>query len=397
MGSSNASVALAVVSGSEFGVLAVSPGTATVTVTASDPGGLSARMSFLVTVQPETQTEVVISGVEPTVLVEGKEARITGSGFSATAVQNQVSVGGRGARVTAATRTSLTIMVPRADCLSPRREELRVAVGSKSDARTVRVTPRSLETEPGNYWYTYGGNGCLHLAGNAPGAEYLIGVVSSAENPASVTGVTLTGTPWDASAVGAEGGRIVVAAENGAREGVSQSAMAALAQGPFRSVAAFDRGPFRPEAATPMANGLQEWPLADDTLRMRARAHNEIMARNEALLRRLGRAIRPAFGGCAARTAGWGYTVVVCGLPRGWDVHPFWAGARRGAAGWEQFDLARRPRQSHRDLHRLGVGEPGCFLLGQHQGRSRRLLRWPIRRGWQPSFPGADDEGGESG
>ena len=148
VGSSNASVALAVVSGSEFGVLAASPGTATVTVTASDPGGLSARMSFRVTVQPETQAEVVISGVEPTVLVEGQEAIITGSGFSATAAQNQISVGGRGARVTAATRTSLTIMVPRADCLPPRREVLRVAVGSKSDARTVRVTPRSLETEP---------------------------------------------------------------------------------------------------------------------------------------------------------------------------------------------------------------------------------------------------------
>ena len=295
VGSSNASVALAVVSGSEFGVLAVSPGTATVTVTASDPGGLSARMSFLVTVQPETQAEVVISGVEPTVLVEGQEARITGSGFSATAVQNQVSVGGRGARVTAATRTSLTIMVPAADCLSPRREELRVAVGSESDARTVRVTPRSLETEPGNYWHTYGGNGCLHLAGNAPGGEYLIGVVSSSEDPASLTGFTLTGTPWDASAVGAEGGRIVVAAERGAVEEMSQSATVALAQGPFRSTTTFDQEPVSPMTAASVGGDFDEWPLAADTLRMRrARAHNEIMARNEALLRRLGRATRPA-------------------------------------------------------------------------------------------------------
>ena len=110
-GSSNAAVVLAVVSGGEFGIVALSAGSAVVTVTASDPGGLTAQLSFRVTVQPETQTEVVISGVEPAVLVEGAEARITGSGFSATAAQNQVSVGGRGARVTAATQMSLTIVV----------------------------------------------------------------------------------------------------------------------------------------------------------------------------------------------------------------------------------------------------------------------------------------------
>ena len=294
-GSSNAAVVLAVVSGGEFGIGAVSVGSAVVSVTASDPEGLSAQLSFRVTVQPETQAEVVISGVEPAVLVEGAEARITGSGFSATAAQNQVSVGGRGARVTTATRTSLTIMVPRADCLPPRREELRVAVGSRSGARTVGVTPRSLETELGSYWSTYRGNGCLHLAGNASGGQYLIGVVSNSEDPASLTGVTLTGTPWDASAVGAERGRIVVAAETGALEEASQGAMAALAEGPFRSVAAFDQEPVFPTATASMGTDFGEWPLAADTLRMwRARAHNEIMARNEALLRRLGRATRPA-------------------------------------------------------------------------------------------------------
>ncbi len=104
-GSSNAAVVLAVVSGSEFGIVALSAGSALVTVTASDPGGLSAQLSFRVTVQPEPQAEVVISGVEPGVLVEGASARITGSGFSATASQNQVSVGGRRAQVTTATQT----------------------------------------------------------------------------------------------------------------------------------------------------------------------------------------------------------------------------------------------------------------------------------------------------
>ncbi|MCY3705463.1 MAG: Ig-like domain-containing protein [Gammaproteobacteria bacterium] len=294
-GSSNAAVVLALVSGAEFGIGAVSVGSAVVTVTASDPGGLSAQFSFRVTVQPGTQTEVVISGVEPTVLVEGAEARITGSGFSATTAQNQVSLGGRGARVTAATGTSLTIVVPRADCLPPRREELRVAVGSENDTRTVGVTPQSLEVEPNHYWYTYGGNGCLHLPGSASRGEYLIGVTSSSENAASLTGITLTGTPWDASTVATENGRLVVAADGEALDDASRSGMAVLAQGPFNASAAF-----APQSALPMApasagGGIGEWPLAADTLRMRrARAHNEIMARNQALLRRLGRATRPA-------------------------------------------------------------------------------------------------------
>ena len=294
-GSSNAAVVLALVSGGEFGIGAVSVGSAVVTVTASDPGGLSAQLSFQVTVQPKAQAEVVISGVEPGVLVEGASARITGSGFSATAAQNQVSVGGRGARVTAATGTSLTIMVPRADCLPPRREELRVAVGSNSDVRTVGVTPQSLDIEPNRYWYTYGGNGCLDLSGSASGGEYLIGVASISEDPASLTGVTLTGTPWDASVVATESGRIVVAADGEALEEASRSGMAALAQGPFSASAAFARQPTLPMAPSSTSGGIGEWPLADDTLRMRrVRAHNEVMARNQALLRRLGRATRPA-------------------------------------------------------------------------------------------------------
>lgn len=294
-GSSNAAVVVTEVSGGEFGIVALSAGSAVVTVTASDPGGLSAQLSFRVTVQPKTQTEVVISGVEPAVLVEGAEARITGSGFSATTAQNQVSLGGRGARVTAATGTSLTIIVPRADCLPPRREELRVAVGSKSDARTVGVTPQSLEVEPNHYWYTYGGNGCLHLPGNASGGEYLIGVVSSAENAASLTGVTVTGTPWDASVVAAESGRSVVAADGEALEEASRSGMAALAQGAFSASAAVALQPALPMVPASAGGGMGEWPLAADTLRMRrTRAHNEIMARNEALLRRLGRTTWPA-------------------------------------------------------------------------------------------------------
>lgn len=297
-GSSNAAIVLAVVSGGEFGIVALSAGSAIVTVTASDPGGLSAQFSFRVTVQPGTQTEVVISGVAPAVLVEGASARIIGSGFSATTAQNQVSVGGVAARVTSASATMLSITVPWSDCLPPRREELRVTVGSKSDARTVGVTPRSqedMELEPGWYRSTSAGYGCVYLPADVSGGEYLIGVVSSSENPSSLTGVTLTGTPGDATVVAADGGRIVVAAETQTVEQTNPNAMAALTQGPFRLAAAFNRGTDLSMAAASVGSSLDEWPLAHDTLRTRrARAHNEIMARNDAVLRRIGQATRPA-------------------------------------------------------------------------------------------------------
>ncbi len=288
--SSDTVVATAKVADNTLTVGGASAGIATITVTATDPGQLGARLSFQVTVE----ADVVILEIEPAVLVEGAEARITGSGFSAKAARNRVSVGGRLARMTAATPTSLTIMVPAADCLPPRREGLRVEVGSRSNTQTVGVTPRSLETEPGSSWYTSAGNGCLHLAGNASGGEYLIGVVSISQDPASLTDVTLTGTPWDSSAVGAEGGRIVGAAERGAVEEVGLGALEALTQGPFSLPAALDPRPGSRMAGASVG-GLSIESLAADTLRMRrVRAHNEIMARNQALLRRLGRANRPA-------------------------------------------------------------------------------------------------------
>ena len=232
-GSSNAAVVLALVSGAEFGIGAVSVGSAVVTVTASDPGGLSAQFSFRVTVQPGTQTEVVISGVEPAVLVEGAEARITGSGFSATASQNQVSLGGLVARVTSASATSLSIVVPWSDCLPPRRDELRVSVGSESDARTVGVTPRSAdyysEFQAGFYVYSYAGSGCVHAPGSRTGAEYLLGVVSISEDPASLTALTLSGTPGDATVVGTASH--VVASTRDAKNAVTKAPFDVLVSG----------------------------------------------------------------------------------------------------------------------------------------------------------------------
>ena len=287
-GSSNAAVVLAAASGGEFSIVALSTGTATVTVTASDPGSLSARLSFQVTVRPVTQAPVVISGIAPSVLVEGASARITGSGFSIAAAQNQVSVGGVAARVTSASATSLSIVVPWSDCLPPRRDELRVSVGSQSDARTIGVTPRTPEDlELQQYWYrySYAGNGCVHLPGGVSGGEYLIGVVSTSEVPSSVARVTLVGTSGDASVVGAD--RSVVALP---RPSSDVDAMVSLEGQPIRRVA----------ASAPQSM-LEDLVVPDDSIRMNwAQAHNRIMARNEALLRELGRAGRPPLAPVAA-------------------------------------------------------------------------------------------------
>ncbi len=300
--SSNTAVALtAVVENEVLGVVGVSPGAATVTFTATDADGLSARIVFAVTVTRGSQGGVTITGTDPAVLLEGAPATVFGSGFSTTASQNQVTVGGRGARVVSASATSLSIIVPLADCLPPRREELRVSVGASAEARTVGVTPgtrEDLELDPGWYRSTSKGNGCLHLPASASGGEFMIGVVSVSENAASLTGVTLAGTPGDATVVGAERGRVVVADGAGdVGSGMASSqggeAMAAFADGPFRPMAPFAGGGMR--TAVPSGAGAQEWPLVDDTLRQaRARAHNEMMARNQALLRTLGRSARVA-------------------------------------------------------------------------------------------------------
>ena len=278
--SSNPEVVSSSVTGDVLLVQGLSPGTATVTFSAFDPDELRARIVFDVAVLGP----VAISGTVPVVLLEGKAATVFGSGFSPIASENHVYVGELPARVTAVTGTALSIEVPLADCLPPRRAELRVDVRLRSDARIVGVTPQSeedLALEPGWYRNTRAGNGCLHLPGNALGGEYLIGVVSVSEDPASLTGFSLTGTPGDATVVGAASPRVVV----GADLGTGQRTRAVTdSEGPPRVVTSQSVTAARTEA----------W-LPADTLQMRwKRAHGDIMARNEALIRRLGRANRSA-------------------------------------------------------------------------------------------------------
>ena len=301
--SSNTGVATVTTSGSSVTVSGVAVGMVTITVTATDPGQLSAQQRFPVTVTgSQPGNPVVISGVRPSVLVEGGAATISGSGFSAIAAENRVSVGGTAASVTSASATNLSIRVPEADCLPPRRVELRVSVGNLSDARTVGVTPLSREDmELSQNWYRYSapGDGCVHLPGSVSGAEYLIGVVSTSETPSSLTPVTLNGTPGDVTVLAAASHTVASA---GARAGFIDKA-------PFESLAAAGA----PAQATPPADlRLEELSIATDSLRIRrAGAHNEMMARNQALLRELGRSSLPEVADVQYRQLAVGDTIAL--------------------------------------------------------------------------------------
>ena len=272
-GTTDASIVLAVVSGSDFGILAVSPGSATVTVTATDEDGLSASQGFQVTVQ--AQGAVTITRVEPTVLIEGAPATIHGSGFSGVPGNNTVLIDGFRATVTVATSTSLSVTVPYADCRPPRKVQLQVTVGSLTDARTVGVTPLSredLELPQGYYKVTPAGYGCLHLPGDPTGGDYLIGVVSTSEDAADLTSVTMTSTLGDPTVLAEASAATVVATRpqpTMLAAGLSSTGFQPALPG---STAAAGTFPIE-QSAGPQ----RDWEQ-----------HNRIMAANEELLRRLG-------------------------------------------------------------------------------------------------------------
>ena len=271
-GTTDASIVLAIVSGGDFGIVGVSPGTATVTVTATDGDGRSARQSFQVTVQ--AQGAVIITQVEPTVLLEGAPATIRGSGFSNIRGNNTVLIDGLRATVTAASPTSLSVVVPYSDCLPPRRAQLSVTVLSLSDARTVGVTPRTpedLALPLGFYAYTHAGNGCLYLPGDAAGGEYIIGVVSTSEVPSSLTPVSMTSILGDATVL-ADAPTVAAFQPPPHAEGISEASAARI------------------PPTLPAASNGTEVPLGQEGVgpRRNWERHNEMMAANEELLRRLG-------------------------------------------------------------------------------------------------------------
>ena len=74
------SVATASVSGSDLKVIGEAPGSATITVTATDPGGLSATQTLEVTVNSANRAPTVSGAIPDQVLVENTEATVDISG-----------------------------------------------------------------------------------------------------------------------------------------------------------------------------------------------------------------------------------------------------------------------------------------------------------------------------
>ena len=214
---------------------------------------------------------VAITGTDPPVLLEGQAATITGFGFSRIAAWNRVSIGGIDAKVTAATATSLSIDVPRSDCLPPRTAQLHVTSPQGAATGTVSVSPRSRDDlELDRYWYryTYAGNGCLHLPGNVSGGEYLIGVTSTSETADFLAQVVLTGMPGNPAVVVPD----LIA-------GGPESGTASLA-------GSLD---VRPDDVAPLSTHMSVPSVELSGPTRNHAAHNGLMARSLALLEELGR------------------------------------------------------------------------------------------------------------
>lgn len=274
--SADEAVATAALAGAGLTVTGVSRGETTVTVTGTDTGGLSVSQSFSVTVDG-----VTIRTAEPEVLLEGRAATILGSGFSTAIQNNLVLIDGVPAPVTEASSTRLSILVPRAECLPPKRAELRITVLGLTDTLSLGVSPRTqadLDLKTGWYRYTYAGNGCLHLPGNAEGGEWLIGVMSTSPTAASLARVTLTGISGDLRTFAAADAASLASAAAAPEEDVAKEGIA------FAGTIPDDLSPGDPGALAGSSTGPEPPP----GLRQDWERHDKLMADTEELLRRLG-------------------------------------------------------------------------------------------------------------
>ncbi|MDE3126689.1 MAG: Ig-like domain-containing protein [Gemmatimonadota bacterium] len=169
----------------------VSAGTATVTATSE---GRSGSAAITVTAGAPDAT-VAIASVAPTVLRPGVAMTITGSGFSAIASADTVTVDGAAAIVTAASTTQLTATAPTSlPCAPTHPATLRVAAGAHSAtaAPTLQVgTSTTLAVGASSVIASAGTLACLELP--ATSGNYVVSVFNDLPAPTSVTGFRLAG------------------------------------------------------------------------------------------------------------------------------------------------------------------------------------------------------------
>ncbi len=165
--------------------------TVTLRAIATGPGG--APLTGSPRIFSAVAHNVRVESVSPTPLVEGQPATLTGTGFDPNAANNLITVDGVAAAVTAASATSLTIMVPTYDCKPQRPVSLKVTVsGIPSRPKADSLRPASFLTlaageqlilqNPADF--------CLQFERASGSESYLIGVQSVSERATDLTAVT---------------------------------------------------------------------------------------------------------------------------------------------------------------------------------------------------------------
>ena len=171
-------------------VTGATPGTTTISATSE---GVTGGASVEVLVPPP----VVIASVNPSSMVEGSAASITGLGFSSDPASNTVTVDGVAAIVTQATTTALNIVVPTFDCLPTRSVDVLVTVaGETSNASSATASPASfLGMAVGDQLILGDPSGfCMQFDANAGAERYIFGVQSVSEVASTVTPVRVSST-----------------------------------------------------------------------------------------------------------------------------------------------------------------------------------------------------------
>ena len=165
----------------------------TATIVAAAEGKTGSIDIFVTTGNPEDAPQ--ISTITPATLVEGQTATITGTKFGPTVAANVVRVGGVAASVTAATATSLQIVVPKLNCKPAQNIAVEVtAAGATGIPKSHPFAPATTFTlaQGKQQILTNSADFCLQFGASAGNESYLIGVQSISESGASLTTAKVT-------------------------------------------------------------------------------------------------------------------------------------------------------------------------------------------------------------
>lgn len=145
-----------------------------------------------------TATNLRLTSVQPDTLVEGQSATLMGDGFSTTASENTVLIGGTAATVTSASATTLTVTVPAYNCQPPRNVNVQVTVsslGSNTLAHPLKPVENNVALAVGQQQILLDpADFCLRFPASGAAEAYLIGVQSLSETPSNLQATRLIST-----------------------------------------------------------------------------------------------------------------------------------------------------------------------------------------------------------